>query len=102
MIKSKTIPEILRWINDDRRVDEGERLYLRMTKVGTGADYAGADLVADWHERNLKIFANILRVTTSPDDRVLVVYGSGHAKLLTEFAEDSGEFVVERPSAYLK
>ena len=36
-----------------------------------------------------------------PEDRVLVIYGSGHAKLLTEFAEDSGAFVVERPSAYL-
>jgi hypothetical protein len=102
MIKSKSIPEILRWVNDDRRVDEGEQLYLRIARVGKGDDYAGADLVADWHERNLKIFANILRVTDSPDDRILVIYGAGHAKLLTELAEDSGEYVVERPSAYLR
>ena len=46
-------------------------------------------------------FANIQRIAASPEDRVLVIYGSGHAKLLTEFAEDSGAFVVERPSAYL-
>lgn len=101
-IETDTIAGILGWMNGDEMVDGAEQIYLRMARIGKGDDYSGADLVAAWHERNLKIFANILRITDSPDDRVIVFYGSGHAKLLTEFAEDSREYTVERPSAYLK
>lgn len=101
-IKTGTIVETLRWMNADARVDEGERLYLRAVAIGKGDNYAGATLTAGWHERNLKIFANIVRETSSPDERLLVVYGAGHAKLLTEFAMDSGMYVVERPSGYLE
>lgn len=101
-IASRTIVEALRWVNAPARVDEGERFYLRGCAVGRGDDYAGAKLVAGWHARNLKIFSNVIREASAPGDRVLVIYGSGHAKLLTEFARDSGLYAVDSPDAYLR
>jgi hypothetical protein len=37
-----------------------------------------------------------------PKERVLVIYGAGHAYLLRQMARESGAFRVEEASAYLK
>jgi len=44
----------------------------------------GADMVAEWHRRNLRMFAKLSRLT-GPGERILVLYGQGHAYLLREF-----------------
>ena len=50
----------------------------------------------------MKIFAHLIRITDSPGDRILVIYGAGHAKLLNQFAKESGYYDVESPLKYLK
>lgn len=101
MMKTADITEIYKYLNDANRVNQWHSYYLKLVRVGKDADYAGTDLVRDWYERNLKIYANITRLTTSPNDRILVIYGAGHLKLLQEFVEQSGEYDLERLSKYL-
>jgi precorrin-6x reductase len=62
-------------------------------------DYAmlgepGANWVGNWYARNLKIFANLVRLADNPGDRVLVVYGQSHVFPLRQYAEQSGAFKV--------
>jgi hypothetical protein len=45
---------------------------------GEPGEWAGADLVADWFRRNIRIYANVLQLAGSPDERVLVIFGFGH------------------------
>jgi len=53
----------------------------------------GADALAmHWYSRNLRIFRHIQQITTSPDDRILVLYGSGHIQLLNQLFECSPEY----------
>ncbi|WP_276498941.1 DUF5694 domain-containing protein [Pontibacter litorisediminis] len=53
-------------------------------------DYTGVDWYsATWFNRNLRIFRNIQRITESPDDRILVIYGVAHVALLQEAVESS-------------
>lgn len=100
LIKTASVTEIYRATNDQRRIDEGHQVYMLMSRIGKNADYPGVDLLADWYKRNLKIFTNIERITESKDDRILVLIGAGHAKLLQQFIEDSGEFDLEKASKY--
>ena len=65
-------------------------------------NYAGADMVATWYRRNLRIFANLHRVADPPDDRIFVVYGQGHIKIIRDLVEDAPGFCVESPLVYLK
>jgi hypothetical protein len=53
--------------------------------VGAGDGYAGANLLAAWYERNLRMYANIRRVA-APGERVVVLVGGGHAPILRELA----------------
>ena len=63
LVRTADITEFHRAINDQRSIDEGHQAYLSMLRIGRGENYPGADLVADWYKRNLKIFTNITRIT---------------------------------------
>jgi hypothetical protein len=53
----------------------------------------GADILSIWwYNRNLRIFRNIQEITTSKDDRVLVVFGNGHASILRQLIQCSPEY----------
>ncbi|MFD2512252.1 DUF5694 domain-containing protein [Pontibacter locisalis] len=53
-------------------------------------DYTGVDwFSASWFNRNLRIFRNIQRITESPNDRILVIYGADHLGPLQQAVESS-------------
>lgn len=99
--KTATITELLREMNDERKVEEMHQPYMAMLRIGAGTDFAGANLVSDWYERNMKIYANIARLADSPNERILVIIGAGHTKLLQQFTTEAGELDLERLSKYL-
>lgn len=55
--------------------------------------YNGADALATyWYDRNLRIFRNIQNITSSPKDRILVLYGAGHITILDQLLNASPEY----------
>jgi hypothetical protein len=89
-------------INQPDEIEKGHKIYFDYLRIGRGKDYIGANYVSWWYRRNLTILNNIMRLTDSPNDRILVIYGYGHLKLLTQFAKESGFYYVESPLKYLK
>ncbi|HWW61863.1 MAG TPA: DUF5694 domain-containing protein, partial [Thermoanaerobaculia bacterium] len=77
-LASHTVLETLVYMNSDAKVAEDVGYYYRQAELGEPYDWAGADLVAEWFRRNMRIYTNIVRIIDSPNDRVLVIYGSGH------------------------
>lgn len=73
-----TVLESLLLLNSDERVKADMAQYFQYAEFGEAWDWAGADLVADWMRRNMRIYTNIVRLIESPQERVLVIYGSGH------------------------
>lgn len=91
---SRPLVDALRFVNDLPRATELHQLYLRLLQIGKADDYAAADLLSRWFERNLKMTANAIRLADRPDERVLFLVGSGHLHLVREFAAQSGAFTV--------
>lgn len=81
MQAEETIAENLRFMNVPDHVRRTHEPYAVQATVGTAANQVGARIVADWYERNLKIFANLARVSR-PGDRVLLIIGAGHTPIL--------------------
>jgi hypothetical protein len=44
-----------------------------------------------WYSRNLRIFRNIQNIST-PEDRVMVLFGAGHMSILKNLFECSPEY----------
>lgn len=56
-------------------------------------DHRGADVISVWwYNRNLRIFRKLQNITESPDDRILAIFGNGHAAILRQLLESSPEF----------
>ena len=77
-LASHTVLEHLQFLNADSSSARamGE-YYMSFMPFGEPYEYAGADLIASWFQRNLRIYNNV-RALLEPGDRVLVIYGSGH------------------------
>jgi Family of unknown function (DUF5694) len=70
-------------------------------KLGYGAylvgdfkldNHRGADILSIWwYNRNLRIFRKLQEITESPKDRILVIFGNGHASILRQLLECSPE-----------
>ncbi|MCG2610724.1 DUF5694 domain-containing protein [Flavobacterium sp. SM15] len=71
-------------------------------KLGYGAyligdfkldDQRGADILSIWwYNRNVRIFRKLQQITTSSSDRVLMIFGNGHAAVLRQLLESSPEY----------
>lgn len=58
------------------------------TSEGQAADY----LSMWWYNRNLRIFSKLVEITEGPEDRILVIFGNGHAALLRHLLEASPQY----------
>jgi hypothetical protein len=81
-------------------ITQSHQFYLSLCDATDGTQFPGADIVGDWYKRNARIYGN-LRRCIQPGDRVLVLYGSGHAKILRELVQDSGDLALVEASKYL-
>ena len=59
------------------------------------------DVITAWYNRNLRIFANLQRITEPPGERLLVVYGAGHIPILRHCVEASPEYDLVEVADYL-
>lgn len=98
-----TVGSMLRHMNEPDMLARAHRFYTDIfVPIVIDDDYAGADMVATWYQRNLRIFANLTRVATAPGDRVLVVYGQGHIPILQQLVIEHSGYCVEDPIPYLE
>ena len=89
--KEYSLLETLKWMNsrDYHQRDYGAYLFGDF-ELGT---FRGADMLSSyWYNRNLRIFRNIQMLSESEDDRILVIFGNGHASILRQLLECSPEF----------
>ncbi len=100
LTREGSVVEILRYMNSTE-FDQFHRLYILTAQVGAGENYIGADAVAAWYHRNLRIFANIARLAGRPEERLLVLIGSGHGALLREFIRQAPGLELVDPLPYL-
>ena len=78
-----SIGAILRLENDPARIARGHGMYVEIAGVGAGDSYVGADLLAKWYDRNIRIFSDLQRIA-QPGDRILMIFGAGHAAILRQ------------------
>ncbi len=98
----QTLREFFVETNQEANLLESHGHYLLGSfKAGLGDEYPGADGKTAWYNRNLRIFANILRTIESPDERVLVVIGAGHVPIIRHAIQASPQVELVEVEQYL-
>ncbi|HET7064185.1 MAG TPA: DUF5694 domain-containing protein [Rudaea sp.] len=99
-LKAGTVSQGLRYMNDPKRIVEGNAFYSTLLLYGAGNDQPGAALLTAWEGRNNQICARLMQLA-QPDDRIVVLYGSGHAFLLRRCVQDMPGFKLVEANDYL-
>lgn len=97
--ETRTIPELLMMWNGGNKALES--FYWNVIAFGDGETQPGAELAGYWFMRNTKIFNKITQVT-EPGDRVVVIFGAGHAYWLSEIADKMDGYEFEPVLPYLE
>jgi hypothetical protein len=96
------LSEHLIWLNTTENRLKDHQAYLTSIIEGAGDNYLGADAVANWYRRNLRIFANAYDLTDfDTEERLLLIYGSGHVWQLRQFFIDSPDYDYVEVNEYL-
>ena len=64
--------------------------------------FIGAELVADWYRRNIMIYSKVLREVDYKEERILLIFGSGHAPTLKHLFQSNPHFKVVDANQWLK
>ena len=100
-LKDGTISQGLRYMNEPRRIaDDNSTFYRSMLLYGAGTEQPGATLLSTWQARNNAICARLVQLA-KPDDRIVVVYGAGHAYLLRQCVSEMPGYKLVEANAYL-
>jgi hypothetical protein len=101
-LASHTILEALLRMNADSTSARDVGWYYRQAHFGEPYNWAGADLVADWYRRNIRIYSNIRNLIGNNEERVLVIYGAGHLGWLRQMFADDPTTEVRKLSEFVK
>jgi hypothetical protein len=77
-LPTHTVLQMLLLMNSDQRAAADQGFYYQWAQLGEPGDWAGADLLADWFRRNIRIYSNVMQLVDSPNERILVIFGAGH------------------------
>ena len=103
LLASSTISDYLAYLNTPEQAALHHRWdVIYNLEPGDGPNlYSNTDMATNWYKRNLRIFTNLLEAT-EPGDRVLVLIGAGHTKLLRDFASEHPRYCLVDAVGYLK
>jgi hypothetical protein len=100
LVDTKSVAAVLRHLNDPSMNARDHQFYRGLVRYGSGEDQPGADMLIAWQARNTKICARLVQ-SAKPGDRIIVLYGSGHAFLLRQCISEMPGFKLVEATDYL-
>lgn len=98
--RTHDIGSILAFMNGPEPAAEDKAFHYALMQFGAGEDQPGAVLNGRWYTRNAEIFARLMQAA-EPGDRIVVVYGAGHASWLRDMVQTTPGFRLVEPDDYL-
>ncbi|WKN30346.1 DUF5694 domain-containing protein [Porifericola rhodea] len=100
--EEKGIQEAVYFLNLPESINKNHYGYQLLSELGDEHHQPGKEETDNWYQSNVAIFNNIRKLASLTNDRVLVIYGQGHAKILNQLVEKSPELELTSLTDYLK
>lgn len=101
-LASSTISEFLRWQNQEEQLRYNHKaMFGRYLRWGEGDNYGGPRTLSRWYDRNLRMAHNLWRAIERGDERLLLVVGAGHVRVLRQLLTEAPMFRPVSPLPFL-
>lgn len=98
VIRELSMTEYHAWLNDDTALRGNHfGMFAGALGAGSGDAYPGPELIASWYGRNLNMVHHVLRHVEPGDERVLVLVGAGHVRVMRHFLDEAPHFCPVSP-----
>jgi len=98
--KRYTVGQLLAIHNSDEMLMLNHSFYTNLISAANETEFPGPDMMGEWYKRNVRIFSRLSAIT-EPGDRILVLYGAGHAKYLRDLIRDTPTMEFVSPLKFL-
>lgn len=98
--RTQDVGSVLAFMNGPESAAEDKAFHYALMQFGAGDSQPGAVLNGRWFTRNAEIFARLMQAA-EPGDRIVVVYGAGHASWLRDMVQNTPGFRLVEPDDYL-
>ncbi len=100
MVNNLPLLEQFREINTKDYKMETFDFYNFLATKHSADRYEGADIIAEFYKRNLRMYSNLSDIPLTKGDRVLIVLGATHTAYLDIFIENNPKYQLENVSSY--
>lgn len=100
IVDTQSVGAVLRHLNQPEYLARDHAFYRGVLRYGDGETQPGAAMLIAWQARNTEICARLVQAA-EPGDRIIVLYGSGHAFLLRQCVSETPGFRVIDALEYL-
>ncbi len=83
-LQKSTIRELLLRENSVDLMKLQHEFYFKLLPAGKPGNHIGSYLVSEWWRRNMVICENILKQLNGNDEKIMIIFGSGHTAILNE------------------
>jgi hypothetical protein len=97
-----TMSQVLAKINSEEADAQNHGTYLKLATIAEGDDFPGVEMLGEWYKRNLKISVNLFSQIENEGERILLIIGSGHAKIIRDAIQDMPNVDNVSPLKYLQ
>lgn len=101
-LEDKSVFDLICNYNEEIFIKKQHEMYMQIARIGKGVEYVGIDWVRWWYQRNLIIYSNLAEITNSSSDKTLLIIGSAHVYLVSQFLRESGLFDVVTLDRYVE
>jgi len=99
----KELGEKLAELNTPENLMESHQIYVAGAQIGGIKEFAGTDVLTAWYTRNVRNFSHLYQITDDrSNERILVIFGHGHAYLLRQLVLESPDFEMVEVEEYLQ
>lgn len=89
----RSLTDTFLYMNSPERLMTGHGHYLIGTfQLSNDEEYIGPNFGISWYVRNLRIFHNLIRITESTEDRILLLIGAGHVPIIAHAIDASPHY----------
>lgn len=88
-LRKSTVTEHLRLLNREANLRFNHESMFAGALAGVDTRYVGARLLATWYERNLRILENLWRAADTDTERIFLVIGDGHVRILRDLLDEA-------------